>query len=410
MLSFAIGQIFSQLFPEVIDILIKTSPLWGLFFLVKIFWSLWITYIRADFLSKQEHKLLEIELPKEQIKSPLAMELVLNVLNQIGGESTFIDKYIKGKIRACFSLELVSIEGVVHFFIWTRKNFVDLIESQIYSQYPTSRVIEVEDYTNFLRYNKQSFSLWGCEFKLTKADPYPIKTYIDYGLDREVITEEGYKQRIDPMASTIEFLGSLNKGEYMWVQILVRANRKEKNKKGTWFKKTDWREEAEELVNKLMKRDSEKISEEHANLTKEEQEVISAIQHGISKPGFDCGIRALYLAQTDKFRSMNIVGLVGLFKQYNSSILNGFKPTGGLTIFDYPWQDFRQIRQNKVRRELFDAYRRRSYFHPPYKRKAFVLNSEELATIFHFPDRAVQTPTFKRIESSRAEPPSNLPV
>ena len=49
------------------------------------------------------------------------MELVLNTLNQTGGDGNFIDKYMKGKVRPWFSLELVSIEGNFHFFIWTRK-------------------------------------------------------------------------------------------------------------------------------------------------------------------------------------------------------------------------------------------------------------------------------------------------
>jgi len=408
MLSFVIAEFFTYLLPKIIDIVILLSPVWGVLFLVIIFWNVWLTYVRADFLSKQGYKLLEIELPKEQFKSPLAMELVLNTLNQTGGEKTFIDRYIKGKVRPWFSLELVSIEGNVHFFIWTRENFVDLVESQIYSQYPNSRIIEVEDYTNFLKYTKREFSLWGCEFKLTKADPYPIKTYVDYGLGEDLKKEE---QKIDPITPTIEFLGSIGQKEYVWIQILVRANKKEKRKKGSWFKKTDWRGEAEDLVNELLKRDSKtKISEEHPNLTKEEQVIISAIQQSISKPGFDCGIRGIYLAETDKFKPINITGLTGTFKQYSSANLNGVVPTGGLTIFNYPWQDFKEIRQNKVRKELFDSYRRRSYFHLPYKKKAFVLSSEELATIFHFPGQVAQTPTFKRIESSRSEPPMNLPT
>ena len=59
---------------------------------------------------------------------------------------------------------------------------------------------------------------------------------------------------------------------------------------------------------------------------------------------------------------------------------------------------------------MFESYRLRSYFHPPHKRKHFVLNAEELATIYHFPGGVAQTPTFGRIESRKAEPPMNLPV
>ncbi|TSD03395.1 MAG: hypothetical protein Athens071416_76 [Parcubacteria group bacterium Athens0714_16] len=409
MVSLLITELSSNLFPRVNDLLVISSPAWGVLLLWVIFFDIWKAYIRADFLSKQEYRLLEIELPKDQFKSPLAMELVFNTLNQTGGDGNLIDKYLKGKTRPWFSLELVSMEGNIHFFIWTRKNFVDLIESQIYSQYPQSRVKEVDDYTNFLKYSKESYSLWGCEFKLTKPDPYPIKTYVDYGLDRDPKEEE----KIDPITPTIEFLGSVGSKEYIWIQILIRANKKEKIKIGKWFEKTDWRGESEELINKLMQRDPKtkaSISEKHPNLTKEETDVISAIQNAIAKPGFDCGIRGIYLAETDKFKSINITGLTGTFKQYGSGNLNGIAPTGGLTIFDYPWQDYKEIRQNKVRKQLFDAYRRRSYFHPPYKKKAFVLSSEELATIFHFPGQVVQTPTFRRIESNRSEPPMNLPI
>ncbi len=41
---------------------------------------------------------------------------------------------IKGQVRTWFSLELVSIGGEIHFFIWGRRKFADLIETQIYSQ------------------------------------------------------------------------------------------------------------------------------------------------------------------------------------------------------------------------------------------------------------------------------------
>ncbi|OHB13689.1 MAG: hypothetical protein A2Y49_02110 [Candidatus Zambryskibacteria bacterium RIFCSPLOWO2_12_39_8] len=59
---------------------------------------------------------------------------------------------------------------------------------------------------------------------------------------------------------------------------------------------------------------------------------------------------------------------------------------------------------------MLDAYKRREYFFKPYKRKHFVLNTEELATLFHFPGQVSTTPTFTRIESKKAEAPANLPI
>jgi hypothetical protein len=60
--------------------------------------------------------------------------------------------------------------------------------------------------------------------------------------------------------------------------------------------------------------------------------------------------------------------------------------------------------------KILDAFRQRSYFYMPYDRKAFVLNTEELPTIFHFPGRVAETPTFGRIEAKKGEAPTDLPT
>jgi len=107
-------------------------------------------------------------------------------------------------------------------------------------------------------------------------------------------------------------------------------------------------------------------------------------------------------------------------KQYNSNDLNGFKPSL-YTDIDYPWQKYMNIGKNAyfypggtriehLKWKLFDAYRRRGWFFPPYEREPFVLNTEELATLYHFPGRVAETPTFGRIESKKSEPPVNLPT
>ena len=55
----------------------------------------------------------------------------------------------------------------------------------MYSQYPGVEIYEVDDYTKPFYYDPNKVSLWAAEFGLTEADPYPIKTYIDYGLDKD---------------------------------------------------------------------------------------------------------------------------------------------------------------------------------------------------------------------------------
>jgi hypothetical protein len=104
---------------------------------------------------------------------------------------------------------------------------------------------------------------------------------------------------------------------------------------------------------------------------------------------------------------INIVSMIGIMKQYNALNLNGFKPTKATSV-DYP--PFKKYRMAKMRAVMIDAYRKRSYFYMPYEGSPFVLNTEELATIFHFPGRVAETPTFSRIEAKKGEPPSGLPV
>lgn len=403
---------------SVLRMLLATLPMWLPLILIIMFWQLWVRYIRALFFSKQKRIILEIKLPKEITKSPLAMETLLIGLHQTGRESNWYDKYWKGQTRPWFSLEMVSIEGTVRFFIWTEVSFKNVVESQLYSQYPTVEIYEVSDYTENVYFdNDKTISLWGTNFILREPNSYPIKTYIDYGLDKADIKEE-YKT--DPITPIIEFLGSMEKGEQAWIQILIRAHKKEQIKKGKWFEKADtWQDEAREEIESIRKEATPETDSDYPafpNPTKGQIEKIAAIERNVSKLGFDCGIRAIYIAKKEKFNRAKTSTFRSIFQQFNSNNLNSFK-TYKSTSHDYPWQEYlaylpfpKNIRLKVQKRSIINAYKLRSYFYPPYQKKWFVINTEGLASIFHFPGSVSQTPTFARIVSKKAEPPSNLPI
>jgi hypothetical protein len=394
-------------------VIVGWFPLWGPIVFGALFYNLWLSYVRRLNMFNEEHVLLEVTLPQEQNKAPDAMELALHALHQTSVPGKFIGKYWEGNVQAWFSLELVSIEGDIHLFIWTPKFFRDIVEHNIYSQYPNVEITEVPDYTNFLKFDTDQFELWGAEFELTDDDAKPIKTYVDYGFTGGIDEEE----QVDPMTPIIEFLGSARRGEQIWIQILVQGH---DGKPQGFFDEKDWEDECEELVNELMKRNpNSKLPEESAgdegpvkepSLSDYEEDTINAIERNGSKLPFDVGIRGLYIAEEDQFRAVNIPGMIGAFKQFNAKGRNGFKPTRGMTSFDFSWEDYKEYRQNKERRRLFETYRLRSFFYPPYKRSHFILSAEELATLFHFPGQVSQTPTFRRIESKKAQPPSDLPT
>lgn len=386
----------------VAGILYVSSPFWLPVVLAAMAWTLWVDYIRRREIAAREHVLLEIRIPKEIKKSPAAMEVILGTLYDTGGEGNFFEKYWKGGTRSWFSLEAISVGGSVHFLIWLQKKAKNLIETQIYSQYPGVEIYEVPDYSIDFVYDPEKNKMWGSEMVLTKADPYPIKTYVDYGVDSDK------DSAIDPMGVLTEFLGSLSAGEQAWMQILIRAHKKEGDK-------DSWKDAAKDEIKKIVseakfaKEGEDNPFGKAMSMSEEQKEMIKALEKSTAKLGFDTGIRLIYWAEKDKFNPGNIGGFINSFKQYSSPILNGFKPANS-TKFTYPWQDYKDYRVNKKKRSILDAYKRRSFFHPPHKGKSFVLNSEELATIYHYPGKSVATPTLGRISSKKAEPPSNLPI
>ncbi len=406
---------------EMLHVALQTAPFWAPVGLLLLAAEMWKLYINKLHLQSLKWTMLEVRIPKDVFKTPLAMELVLiNAFHQGGGVGTWFHRWWLGALPATFSLEIASLGGKVYFFIRTQPKFKQLIESQIYSQYPQAEINEVDDYVDAIVAPHESGSewkMWGTEFKLATKDVYPIKTYIDYGLDKATSLDE--EQKIDPITTMLEHMGSITPNEQMWFQIMIRITTKRFGVAGEWFGKQDWTKSAEEEIKKIMskpmfapeKDDKGKSKAPTAmNLSTAQKEKIDAIERSIQKPAFDVGIRGIYLAKGDSFNAINMTALTGAFKQYGSANLNGFRATNVTDVdIGIIHDPFKRIVPRK-KMEMFNAYRARGYFYHPYKLPPFILNAEELATIYHFPGRVSETPSFARIEALKAEPPVNLPT
>lgn len=404
----------SEYFLYAWDAATVSAPVWIPALLVILWFQVYMNLKQRAWVKDQGSVLLEIKVPRELPRSPAAMELFLHALHQTG-VGTLLDVYGKGRIRPWFSLELVSIEGSVHFYIWMHKKFKGLIETQLYSQFPDIEVHEVPDYTLNVHHDPDKIKIGKiCHMILTQKDAYPIKTYVDYELDRD--PKEEFKH--DPIVPVLEYLGSLGKGEQAWIQIMIRGHAKEGIKHGRLTTKPDWKKDIEKEIEEIRKKNAPKSTEGNdlsklAILTKGQQDTIAAMERHMGKFAFDTMIRVTYFAEKEKFDGNNIGGLLGSFRQFSSNTLNGFKPGFGAD-YDYPWQDFRGQRRMRNERRMLEAYKRRSFFAPPFKNfnnKPFILTTEELATIFHFPSQIVAaTPTLSRLPSKKGEAPSNLPI
>ena len=416
----------AELFAQSLDFLLYLVPIAIPLLLGYLAFDTYVTANRKRYFNSLNWTLIEIVPSPDIVKSPAAMELFLLALYQTSGETTWIDRWVKGKVRTWFSLELVSLGGKVRFYLWCESKMRKFIESQLYAQYPGSEVRDADDYA--AKFNTTEYEVKGRELELAKPDPWPIKTYLDYGLDKE--QEEEYK--IDPLTPTLEFLAMIPENNYACIQIIVRAHKKEDNDPKKLFpsfsEKVDaWKETAKSEIKKIKEESFIDVMEgdvkKKQNVQTETQKrQIIALDRSVTKYAFDTGIRLLYVGKKDSFvDNSGVFG--GVFNQFNSGELNSFKSRSGSSpSFDYPWQDPFKTKARKIAAELVEAYKLRDYFWKDMPniylldfwrdnpRPFFVLNTEELATIFHFPGMVAQTPSMDRVESKKATPPDNLPV
>ncbi|MDP3004231.1 MAG: hypothetical protein Q8N43_01865 [Candidatus Azambacteria bacterium] len=404
--------------------------LWLPVFLAVLFIELWVKYLEIKAIKKIKWLLLEIKIPRDIEKTPKAMEQVFSGLHGILSKVKFLDKYFIGKVQGWFSFEIAGIDNIVYFFIRTPENFRNLVEAQIQAQYPNAEILEVLDYAAPLagKIPSKTYDINGVEFILEKADYYPIRTFLSF-------EERQAERRLDPMASFLEILSKLGPNENIFIQYLIKPTSKK-----------DWIDEGIEAVNKLIGKETktkkswfenifEGFGEFIANLLgavaiypewseakKEETRaaiqnlspgnklVAEAIENKISKLAFKVCIRFAYIARRDIFNKANMAAVSGAFKQFNTINLNAFKSNkkAGTTADQPRIIPFIKNRREFIRKIAFvDRYVNRKL---PKKRKDFILNIEELATIYHYPIIVVETPTMRRVEAKKSEPPVSLPV
>jgi len=363
----------------------------------------WREYLLQSFLAGVKWVTLEIRLPREIMKSPAAMEVVLNAFNQPGAGNKYNQKF-KGFVRLWSSLELVCIGGKLRFLVHIPANFRNQVEAQFYAQYPGVEITETEDYTAAINYLEPDtdWEVFGVEFRKARKETYiPIKTYYDFGIGPDKNVKEEVKT--DPITATLEALGSVPPDHQMWLQILIMSPKADDTGAPLWKK------DADEYLKKLYE-----PGEKFKTVSPPDREVAEAVTRAVSKPAFDVGIRGMYVAKKDKF-NMGIGGAIGgALKQYGSVHLNSFKPVASAasepTLLRERYQELYGTKTKRLKQLFFDAYRNRGYFYDPHDRPTYTMNYEELATIWHLPGSVAATPALDRLESKAAEPPANLPV
>lgn len=302
---------------------------------------------------------------------------------------------------------MVSIDGMIRMFIYTRVGMRRGTESFLYAQYPEIEIIEAKDYARMRDPASPTYTMDAFEFKEGGKAPFPIKTYVDYGLDK---VGQKIETTVDPLAQVFELFGSIGKGEQIWLQMIIRVAKTErfrgaKNAKGKLYSIKD--ESMAEVEDIRMKT----LSPTGApNPTEVQKERMASIERNMGKLLFDVGMRVIYSAPKGEGKGMG-GPLLNMWKPFNSPNYNSIDPAGAWSgkFNDYPWEDIGGKQKKHGNHEAVEFYRYRSFFHPPYRGHWMTMSTEELATIFRFPSSIVKTPSIERIGSNRSAPPANLP-
>lgn len=350
----------------------------------------WRNYQRIDAIRAIESTLLILEIPKTNDKPETAAEQLFASLHGILRDKNELRQ--AGGIQEHLSFEVASVNGQIRFYVWVPKALQSFVEGQIYAQYPTVQIHEADE--DYVAHERNHSVVYTSEITLTDSEFLPIKSFLNF--------------EVDPLAGITGTLAKLEStGEELWVQVLVRPIADEWHKSAdNWAKRVKsgggnplaslidgkgfdfkWLLTALEALWKPPEQGSGGSSTA-PELSERDKTRIAEAEKKATKLGYQVKIRLAYLGESQTSAKQQMQALVGTFKQFNSTNLNGFK-----------------VANTSFKKEDLEKYRARLFAD-----KGYILNIEEVASVFHLPHTNVETPNIVWASAKTAEPPAKLPV
>ncbi|PIS08800.1 hypothetical protein COT75_04960 [Candidatus Beckwithbacteria bacterium CG10_big_fil_rev_8_21_14_0_10_34_10] len=306
--------------------------------------------------NKREEESLNFSLL--QVAIPRGNEIKIDAAEQMFASLYSIKKTrFRDKLKSedHLSFEIVAKREDIRFYVAVPNHLRDMVEKQIHGAYPGAEVKEVDEYNIFSKEGKVAFA----SLRLKSNSLYPIKVYKDLPTD--------------PLSSLTSSLAKMQDNEGVVIQVLISpANSK-------------WQQAGKSYISKTKKSEADPEKAKY-NVDPKQYE---QIESKCSKPGFNTIIRIVVTAGDKEKARSYLANIVGSFSQFTSG-LNGF------TKKKYTWFK-KAFMINFIYRYL------------PILHKKSVLNSEELASIFHFPNKSVETPHIHWLAAKSAPAPALIP-
>jgi len=325
--------------------------------------TLLVFYLIVLYFRIKKREQISLEMVTLEVKLPKENEIKIDAAEQMFSSFSSLKKsgfFSFLEVDDVLAFEIVGKEADIRFYVSAPSRLIDLVEKNIYSFYPQADIKKVDEPNIFSEDGKVSFA----GLVLKDVHYYPIKVY------KELPT--------DPLAAITSALSKMGEGEGAMVQILIRPASGKVKKMGKAYVSSTKKQEA----------DPQKAT------FKTDPKILEKIEDKASKPQFEVIIRLVVSAKNKDLANAHLRNLKTAFSQFNSD-LNGFKGTrilfaGGFMI-NFIYKFF----------PIIDL---------PFFKSISTLSSEELATIFHFPNKTIETPHIQWLKAKTAPVSAEVPT
>ncbi len=358
----------------------------------------WMHHHRKRYLGAFDSKILLVKVPKELRKEDTNQDKSQQQIQELIGrmETVYANlgsmkpqqglKHWWNGRTDHLSFEIVMDQDRIAFYVTTPSKIQAFVEEQIHAQYPYASIEEVPDYNIF---SPTGVAL-ATYLILRRSSAFALRSY------RKIET--------DPMNSLTNALAKIEEGDGATIQLMIRpvqdswrkygvyiAREMHQGKKLSDIEKKGIFHEVWKIIKSMSKgpKDPSKPDKGYS-LSPLEQEMVKGIEEKAAKAGMEVCMRLVVCAKTPDRAQRYLNDLLGAFGQFN--------------IYEYG---------NSFKKDMprFPSRILHGYIHRQFDEDhRYVLNTEELASLYHFPLPTTETPKIAWLQSRKPVPPQNLPT
>ncbi|KKR80509.1 MAG: hypothetical protein UU26_C0015G0005 [Candidatus Daviesbacteria bacterium GW2011_GWC1_40_9] len=298
-----------------------------------------------------ESVILQVEVPRDNEIKIDAMEQFFSALYSIKKSTGFLNHQPQAQI----AFEIVALHESIRFLICVHKSLRDLIEKQIHGAYPDAAIKEVPEYNIFTDDGQTAYT----QYILRAANYFLLKIYRDLPTD--------------PLSSLTAALAKMEPEEGALLQMIIApADNKWKDGGKKWLKK-----------------EKEPGKPDSPPKPPPDAKQLEAVEGKLARPGFNVVLRAAISSTSKDNSKAHLSNIKAVFEQFSG-----------------PYNGFSGAKVPGEKGFMTDLI----YRYLPKFAKLPVLTADEIATIYHFPNKSVTTPHITWLPARAAPASEKIPT